>query len=175
MGHLGDSNANEAARAVALPLRRGTGIAVTGQPTNAAASGHTETSSANQAAKTGRACHGRGRLVRRALGISDLTGLTVAFFAAFTVWGRGTPIGSHRFASGDRALRADTSAVARLLRRHSASTSTMRPGPTTRRPTRRSASSTSSPWAHGSSSSPRGLPNCRTRNSGGSSPSGRSH
>jgi exopolysaccharide biosynthesis polyprenyl glycosylphosphotransferase len=41
----------------------------------------------------------RGQVVRRALAVADLTGLTIAFFASVALWkGGGTPMGSTRFA-----------------------------------------------------------------------------
>ncbi len=41
--------------------------------------------------------HRRGRLVRRALSVADVIGLSIAFFTAFAVGDRGTSLGSGRF------------------------------------------------------------------------------
>jgi exopolysaccharide biosynthesis polyprenyl glycosylphosphotransferase len=39
----------------------------------------------------------RGQIVRRALAVADVTGLSIAFFASFALWRGGTPVGSMRF------------------------------------------------------------------------------
>ena len=61
------------------------------------ASPYTEPGTIAHGLPAGRRRHRRTWVVRRALVLADLTGLSIAFVAAFTLWGPGTAIDSGRF------------------------------------------------------------------------------
>jgi exopolysaccharide biosynthesis polyprenyl glycosylphosphotransferase len=63
-----------------------------------AAVGHASLPASSEAlGRAKRTRHRRSVVVRRALAIADITGLTIAFVAAFAISSHGTPIGSARF------------------------------------------------------------------------------